>query len=212
MSFLAEVLSEDVDEEADNFVQFESVDVAGKTDFVGDKQLFFLGVTKKSRTNVNTLSILIKCTIDTINNISTNCTRLIVWHCPQQCFLHCHGGNCHHYHSQQWRDISRIVNVNAATNNATGGVAMNPTIDDDNWRSKYNNRRILSKKILTLFLFCCSSSFWGPAWFCHAVAFFLWGGCLFTLKKIQRFGVTMVHAQKQLQIQRSKNKANSHEE
>ena len=50
MSFLAEVLSEDVDEDADNFVQFESVDVAGKTDFVGDERLFFLGVTKISRT------------------------------------------------------------------------------------------------------------------------------------------------------------------
>jgi hypothetical protein len=49
MSFLAEVLSEDVDEDADNFVQFESVDVAGETDFVGDEQLFFLGVTKKKQ-------------------------------------------------------------------------------------------------------------------------------------------------------------------
>jgi hypothetical protein len=47
MSFLAEVLSEDVDKEANNFVQFESVDVAGETDFVGDEQLFFVGVTKK---------------------------------------------------------------------------------------------------------------------------------------------------------------------
>jgi hypothetical protein len=43
------VLSEDVDEDANNFVQFESVDVAGKTDFVGDKRLFFLGVTKKKQ-------------------------------------------------------------------------------------------------------------------------------------------------------------------
>ncbi len=82
MSFLAEVLSEDADKDANNFVQFESVDVAGKTDFVGDKQLFFLGVTKKSRTNVNTSSILIECTIDMINNISTNHTRLIVRRCP----------------------------------------------------------------------------------------------------------------------------------
>jgi hypothetical protein len=41
MSFLAEVLSEDIDKDANNFVQFELVDVAGKTDFVGDKQLFF---------------------------------------------------------------------------------------------------------------------------------------------------------------------------
>jgi hypothetical protein len=49
MSFLAEVLSEDVDKEADNFVQFEPVDVAGKTDFAGDKQLFFVGVTKKKQ-------------------------------------------------------------------------------------------------------------------------------------------------------------------
>ncbi len=49
MSFLAEVLSEDVDKDADNFVQFESDEVAGKTDFVGDKQLFFLGVTKKKQ-------------------------------------------------------------------------------------------------------------------------------------------------------------------
>ncbi len=49
MSFLAEVLSEDVDKDADNFVQFESVDVTGKTDFVGDKRLFFLGVTKKNQ-------------------------------------------------------------------------------------------------------------------------------------------------------------------
>ncbi len=49
MSFLAEVLSEDVDEKADNFVQFELVDVAGKTDFVGDEWLFFLGVTKKKQ-------------------------------------------------------------------------------------------------------------------------------------------------------------------
>ncbi len=49
MSFLAEVLSEDVDKDADNFVQFESVDVAVKTDFVGDEQLFFLGVTKKKQ-------------------------------------------------------------------------------------------------------------------------------------------------------------------
>jgi hypothetical protein len=47
MSFLAEVLSEDVEEDANNFVQFELVDVAGKTDLVGDEQLFFLGVTKK---------------------------------------------------------------------------------------------------------------------------------------------------------------------
>jgi hypothetical protein len=46
MSFLAEVLSEDVDEDANDFVQFELVDLAGETDFVGDEQLFFLGVTK----------------------------------------------------------------------------------------------------------------------------------------------------------------------
>jgi hypothetical protein len=49
MSFLAEVLSEDVDEEANDFVQFELVDVAGETDFIGDKQLFFVGVTKKKQ-------------------------------------------------------------------------------------------------------------------------------------------------------------------
>ena len=49
MSFLAEVLSEDVDKDADNFVQFELVDVTGKIDFVGDEQLFFLGVTKKKQ-------------------------------------------------------------------------------------------------------------------------------------------------------------------
>jgi hypothetical protein len=48
MSFLAEVLRKDVDEDANNFVQFELVDVADKTDFVEDEQLFFLGVTKKS--------------------------------------------------------------------------------------------------------------------------------------------------------------------
>ncbi len=78
MSFLAEVLSEDVNEDANDFVQFELVDVAGETNFVGDEQLFFLGVTKKSRTNINTSSILIKCTIDTINNISANHTPLIV--------------------------------------------------------------------------------------------------------------------------------------
>ena len=47
MSFLAVVLSEDFDNDADDFVQFESVDIAGETDFIGDKQLFFLGVTKK---------------------------------------------------------------------------------------------------------------------------------------------------------------------
>ncbi len=46
MSFLAEVLSEDVD---NNFVQFELVDVAGETDFAGDEQLFFIGVTKKKQ-------------------------------------------------------------------------------------------------------------------------------------------------------------------
>ncbi len=46
MSFFAEVLSEDVDKNADDFVQFESVDVAGTTDFVGDEQLLLLGVTK----------------------------------------------------------------------------------------------------------------------------------------------------------------------
>jgi len=49
MSFLAEVLSEDVDEEANDFVQFELVDLASKTDFVGDEQLFFLGVAKKNQ-------------------------------------------------------------------------------------------------------------------------------------------------------------------
>ncbi len=49
MSFLAEVLGEDVGEDPNNFVQFESVDVAGKTDFVDDEQLFFLGVTKKNQ-------------------------------------------------------------------------------------------------------------------------------------------------------------------
>jgi hypothetical protein len=49
MSFLAEVLSEDVDEDANNFVQFELVDVAGETDFIGDERLFFLGVTKKKQ-------------------------------------------------------------------------------------------------------------------------------------------------------------------
>ena len=49
MSFLAEVLSEDVEEDANNFVQFELVDVTGKTDFVDDEQLFFLGVTKKKQ-------------------------------------------------------------------------------------------------------------------------------------------------------------------
>ena len=48
-SFLAEVLSEDVDKDANDFVQFELVDVAGKTDLVGDEQLFFLGVTKKKQ-------------------------------------------------------------------------------------------------------------------------------------------------------------------
>jgi hypothetical protein len=49
MSFLAEVLGEDADKDANNFVQFESVDVPGETDFVGDEQLFFLGVTKKNQ-------------------------------------------------------------------------------------------------------------------------------------------------------------------
>jgi hypothetical protein len=49
MSFRAEVLSEDVDKDANNFVQFELVDIAGKTDFIGDKRLFFLGVTKKNQ-------------------------------------------------------------------------------------------------------------------------------------------------------------------
>ena len=49
MSFLAEVLSEDVDKDADNFVQFELVDVAKETDFVGDEWLFFLGVIKKKQ-------------------------------------------------------------------------------------------------------------------------------------------------------------------
>ncbi len=49
MSFLAEVLSEDVDKDGNNFVQFESVDIAGETDFVGDERLFFLGVTKKKQ-------------------------------------------------------------------------------------------------------------------------------------------------------------------
>jgi hypothetical protein len=49
MSFLAEVLSEDVDKDANNFVQFELVDVPSETDFVGDEQLFFLGVTKKKQ-------------------------------------------------------------------------------------------------------------------------------------------------------------------
>ncbi len=49
MSFIAEVLTEDIDKKADDFVQFELVDVAGETDFVGDEQLFFLGVTKKKQ-------------------------------------------------------------------------------------------------------------------------------------------------------------------
>ena len=49
MSFLAEVLSEDVDKEADNFIQFELVDIAGKTDFAGDERLFFVGITKKKQ-------------------------------------------------------------------------------------------------------------------------------------------------------------------
>ncbi len=49
MSFLAEVLSEDIDKDTENFVQFESVDVASETDFVDDSQLFFLGVTKKEQ-------------------------------------------------------------------------------------------------------------------------------------------------------------------
>ncbi len=49
MSFPAEVLSEDIDEDADNFVQFESFDVAGKTYFMGEERLFFLGVTKKKQ-------------------------------------------------------------------------------------------------------------------------------------------------------------------
>jgi hypothetical protein len=49
MSFLAEVLNEDVDKDANDFVQFESVDVTGETDFVGDEQLFFFGVTKKKQ-------------------------------------------------------------------------------------------------------------------------------------------------------------------
>ncbi len=49
MSFLAEVLSKDFDKDADDFVQFELVDVPGKTDFVGDERLFFLGVTKKKQ-------------------------------------------------------------------------------------------------------------------------------------------------------------------
>ncbi len=37
ISFLAEILSEDVDKDADDFVQFEPVDVAGETDFIGDE-------------------------------------------------------------------------------------------------------------------------------------------------------------------------------
>ncbi len=43
------LLSEEVDEDADDFVKFELVDIAGETDFVGDEQLFFLGVTKKKQ-------------------------------------------------------------------------------------------------------------------------------------------------------------------
>jgi hypothetical protein len=39
-----------------------------------------------------------------------------------------------------------IVDANSATNNATGGVAMNPTINDNNRRSKYKKRRIPLKK------------------------------------------------------------------
>jgi hypothetical protein len=78
MSFLAEVLSEDIDKEANNFVQFKLVDVAGKTEFAGDKQLFFVGVTEKSRTKKNTSSISIECMINTINNISANHMCLIV--------------------------------------------------------------------------------------------------------------------------------------
>ncbi len=49
MSFLAEVLSEDIDKDADDCVQFEAVDIARETDLVGDKRLFFLGVTKKKQ-------------------------------------------------------------------------------------------------------------------------------------------------------------------
>ncbi len=49
MRFLAEVLNEDIDEDANDFVQVELVDVAGETDFVGDKRLFFLGVTKQDQ-------------------------------------------------------------------------------------------------------------------------------------------------------------------
>jgi hypothetical protein len=49
MSFLAEISSEDIDKDANNFVQFESVDVTGETDFVGDERLLFLGVTKKTQ-------------------------------------------------------------------------------------------------------------------------------------------------------------------
>ncbi len=188
------------------------VDVAGETDFVGDEQLFFLGVTKKSRTNVNTSSIFIECTINTIDSISANHTCLIVWHCPRCCFLHCHGGNRRQYHSQRWRNISCIVDTNTATNNTSGESPWIPPSMTTTGEVNIIIGAYHQKKILTLFLFHHSGGFWGPAWFCHAVAFFCGGWCLFTLKKIQRFGVTMVHAQKHLKIQRSKNKANSHED
>jgi hypothetical protein len=74
MSFLAEVLSEDIDKEADNVVQFELVEVADNTDFVGDDIMFFVGVTKKRKTDVNTSLISIECTIDKITEAHTRLT------------------------------------------------------------------------------------------------------------------------------------------
>jgi hypothetical protein len=110
---------------------------------------------------------------------------------------------------------------NAASSNATGGVAVNPTIDNNNRRSQYNNTRRLSKKNThTVF----SLRQWWLLGTCPILSccccFFLGGGLLpllhitklvspwFMLKKIQRFDAWFTLKK----IQKNKKKANSHED
>jgi hypothetical protein len=69
----------------------------------------------------------------------------------------------------------------------------------------------VKKKYSTCFFFVAAAAFGDLLDFIMLLPFFVGGG-LFTIKKIQRFGVTMVHAQKHLKIQRSKNKAIFHED
>jgi hypothetical protein len=55
-------------------------------------------------------------------------------------------------------------------------VAVNPAINDNNWRSKYNNKRIPSKKKSHCFFFVAAAAFGDLLDFVMLLPFFVGGG------------------------------------